>query len=799
MKKTAIVHIYNFIRMSHTEPSRFIPDDFETLQEQLILIKQYGFPGTYALKYDALTDPRYQALLKEYLDASDELGAWWEITEPLCRRAGVRFRDSRNDLLYDDRVNSAYSPGYEPEERKRLLDAYMADFSAVFGCFPTSIGSWVLDAVTVSYAHQRYGVRAACICRDQMGVDGFTLWGGWPNGVYLPSRHNLFLPAATEENRLDVPVFRLLGPDPIYNFEADVRDGLQGVYTLEPSWLTGRNPAFLRDYFSRLADDTGFGVGYAQVGQENNFLWENIRPGLAPQLELLAQLVNEGKIRLETMAATGRWFAQQYRLTPPLMLQADSDWTGGGLCAQWYACVHYRLGLLGENGHLRIRDLFLYREDYPGRYLNRRLNGTKSIFDALPLLFPQIWGGAADRPFLRFVDENGVEPTGKILFDALDCQTARARLFCGEQCLLQLWMDPGGITLHSHYRLHFDRLPVLRRIQKHRLCLEHEGYAYSVTVEQGRILPLGEAGLEISPDNGRIRLILGSDPGTVQREETIPFPAVPLYAGRRVPPMVPQALPEDAVFPWGEPQAVTLSTREPGCIRYTLDGSEPDQTSPVYQAPILFREDGVLRARLYTPDGSASRVGTWTYRFGKKDICLESPTQLDSRPVFQGQGIQDLLGNLRGSTDYLDGRWRGTLEYLDIRGCLDPEYISSIRIGFLSHHRSGIVYPREVALYTGPDQEHLQFLGTVTMPEGPGMREIQRSDAVFPVNRKIGAFRILTRRHPQMPQWCTYRGTANVFTMTDSLILQPGTGEGDSVTTSAQKEATQTMGNILSL
>jgi len=263
--------------------------------------------------------------------------------------------------------------------------------------------------------------------------------------------------------------------------------------------------------------------------------------------------------------------------------------------------------------------------------------------------------------------------------------------------------------------------------------------------------------------------------------------------------MVPQALPEDAVFPWGEPQAVTLSTREPGCIRYTLDGSEPDQTSPVYQAPILFREDGVLRARLYTPDGSASRVGTWTYRFGKKDICLESPTQLDSRPVFQGQGIQDLLGNLRGSTDYLDGRWRGTLEYLDIRGCLDPEYISSIRIGFLSHHRSGIVYPREVALYTGPDQEHLQFLGTVTMPEGPGMREIQRSDAVFPVNRKIGAFRILTRRHPQMPQWCTYRGTANVFTMTDSLILQPGTGEGDSVTTSAQKESSQTMGNILSL
>ena len=72
MKKTAIIHIYNFIRMSHTEPSRFLFDDFDTLRRMLILVKQYGFPGTYALKYDALMEPRYQELLTEYLDENDE-------------------------------------------------------------------------------------------------------------------------------------------------------------------------------------------------------------------------------------------------------------------------------------------------------------------------------------------------------------------------------------------------------------------------------------------------------------------------------------------------------------------------------------------------------------------------------------------------------------------------------------------------------------------------------------------------------------------------------------------------------
>ena len=73
MKKTVIVNIYNFIRKSHVEPSEFIIDDFETIRNQLILMKQYGLPGTYALKHDALIDPTYQALLKDYLDENDEI------------------------------------------------------------------------------------------------------------------------------------------------------------------------------------------------------------------------------------------------------------------------------------------------------------------------------------------------------------------------------------------------------------------------------------------------------------------------------------------------------------------------------------------------------------------------------------------------------------------------------------------------------------------------------------------------------------------------------------------------------
>ena len=766
MKKTAIVHIYNFIRMSHTEPSRFLMDDFDTLRRILILVKQYGFPGTYALKYDALMEPRYQQLLKEYLDENDELGVWWEITEPLCSRAGVGFRDTRQELEYDDRVDSAYCLGYSPEERKLLVDAYMADFYAIYGYYPANIGAWVMDSVTIGYAREKYGVKAACICRDQVATDGFTLWGGWPNGVYFPSRDNAFIPASTEEMQLDIPVFRLLGPDPIYNFEDHVRrENMQGVVTMEPSWLPGRDPRFVGSYFGGMTEEDALGIQYCQVGQENNFLWENIQPGLEAQLQRLVELVREGRIRVETMGATGEWFAKQYRLTPPATFQRGYDWSGNGLSAQWYASVNYRLGLLGEEGHLRIRDLFVYRQDYASRYLHERIQTRQSLFDAPPVMWPQFWGGADDRPYIRLVDDRGCEPTGEILYDTIDAVTARARLVGSAE----LCMDQQGLTVKGPYALRFDRLPVLKEIRGREFVLEYEGFRYGFTVERGAV-----DGLTIRPEDGAIRLNFGPDPGEVRREGEAPIPVARRSASRSVPPRVPVAQPGESVLPWGQETRITLTAMDAGEIRYTLDGTVPDGNATRYTHPITITDDTVLTAVLVTPQGTVSEPGRWHYRFSRKDLRITSPTRLDSRPVFGGNGLTDLLRPLRGTTDYLDHCWRGSLEDIDVTAEFEPGFIESVAMGFLSHHRSGIVFPRTVELYTGADRDHLELKEIVTMPDGPGAREIERLDAAFAVNERIGAIRVVARRHARMPQWCTYRGTTTVFTMCDCLIVRPG-------------------------
>lgn len=786
-KKTGIVNIYNFIRMSHVEPSIFIPDDFETVKKQMILVRQYGFPATYALKYDALMEPRYQDLIRTYAGEEDEISAWWEITEALCRKAGVRFRGAAQTEEYDERVNSAYSIGYNPEERRLLVDAYMKDFREVFGFYPKTIGSWVLDTVTVSHAASRYGVVGSAICRDQMGTDGFTLWGGFPNGIYYPSRRNENIPANTVDGQLSVPMFRLLGPDPIYNFEQDVRQGLHGVYTLEPSWLIGRDPGWIDWFFGCLTKEDALGVGYAHVGQENNFLWENIRPGMEPQLKKLKALMAEGCIRVETMAESAAWFQRTCRMTPPLTFQASADWDKTrNLSAQWYACGNYRLSFLGEEGYLRIRDFFLYRPDYASRYLDAPMTSQKSMFDALPVLFPQQWiGKAGNRPYIRLLNESGQEPRGRIRYHAADELTAKAELLeeGTNRALALFTMCPDQFSVEGSYRLHFDVLPVFLSCDGGRVEMLHEGFSYSFEVCRGKILHGGPDGLTILPQEGVISLKLGPAmrredifAGKAEEEpETKKKYGQKAGAGRIVvPPLEPQANPASCIFPAGQPAFVKLTAAQEGEIRYTLDGTEPTKESTLYADPVELRKDTKLSARLFLPDGCFSEIMTAEYRFGLTGLCLTSPTVFDPRPVFHGKGIADLLESRRGSLDYLDGRWRGTLRDLEVCGTLEePVFVGEVTAGFLSHHRSGIIYPESLQLYTGLNEADMSLTAEVTLPCEPCAREIARQDISLPVHKRIGCIKLVAHRYERMPQWCCYRGSRGVFTMVDNVIVSP--------------------------
>lgn len=410
MTTPCIVNIINFIRAC--EPRNPTLDLVLPVRRQLELARQHGLPTTWLLQYDALIDERFHGLLRDGGNPGDEVGIWFEVVQPLVEKAGLTWRGR---FPWDWHAHVGFSVGYTPAERERLADVFLAEFQARFGRYPTSMGSWFFDAHLLGYLADRYGLQQACNCKEQWGTDGYSLWGGYYNQAYYPSRFNALMPAQTRANQIDVPVFRMLGSDPIYQYDCGRGGVSQGVVTLEPVYWGkggggGGQPAWVRWFMAQLCQTPALGFNYAQAGQENSFGWPAMQAGLTDQYAVLAALRDEGAIRLETLEATGAWFTSRWPLTPPTAFMGLSDWKDEGRRSIWFDTRHYRVNLLWENGELWIRDLHLFDETYAERYLHEVCATPNCLYDTLPVVDGNLWTSGSARAGLQFVR---IEPSGE--------------------------------------------------------------------------------------------------------------------------------------------------------------------------------------------------------------------------------------------------------------------------------------------------------------------------------------------------------------------------------------------------
>lgn len=386
-REPRIVNIYNFVRNSDYRLPNSEAVLFETTRQQIELLKQAKLPATWALQYDALINPRYQKLFKEQLGKKDEIAAWWEIPRPLAEKAGLKWRGAHE---WDPSANVGFSPGYPPEDRRTLVDVYMADFKAVFGYYPRSVGSWFIDEVTLEYMARRYGIVASCNCKDQVGTDGYTLWGGYWNQAYYPSRLNAYMPAQTKAGGIDVPIFRMLGSDPIYQYGAS-----PGMFTLEPVYrAAGGSRDWVAWFMKNLIQGPSLAFGYAQAGQENSFGWRAMATGLTMQVALLAEQAKAGEIQIKTLAQAGRWFRHHYSVTPPTSVVCLDDWKHANRKTVWYDSRFYRLNVLWENGGFFIRDLHRFDENVVSTTHAAALTTRALAYETLPVMDGALWSGS---------------------------------------------------------------------------------------------------------------------------------------------------------------------------------------------------------------------------------------------------------------------------------------------------------------------------------------------------------------------------------------------------------------------
>lgn len=396
-----IINIINFIRQTDYRVENSDSLLYQTVEEQLKLVNKYNLPATFLLQYDALIKPEYQHLLKSRLNKKSEVGGWFEITQPQVEDAGLKWRGEHSWVSH---ANIAFSTGYTPEEREKLVDVYMEKFKEIFGNYPKSIGSWYIDAHTLNYMYEKYGIIASCNCKDQIGTDGYTLWGGYWNQAYYPSKRNGYMPAQTQEGQIPVPVFRMLGSDPIYQYDTGLGNERQGVISLEPVYgNAGMNRQWVDYFFHSIVDEPCLAFNYAQAGQENSFTWKAMQKGLEMQIPIIDSLRQINKVRVETLGESGAWFKQNYPNTPATAVTTLQDVRGEGNKTVWFNSRYYRVNLFWKGTEFSFRDVHLFDERFQSDYVDKAGEGSQFFFYTLPLADGYRWSTPDDRAGLHLV------------------------------------------------------------------------------------------------------------------------------------------------------------------------------------------------------------------------------------------------------------------------------------------------------------------------------------------------------------------------------------------------------------
>jgi len=518
-----IVNIVNFIRLLEPRDPKITEDVlYQTVVKQVEIMKKYNLGGTFLLQYDALMDPRYQKLLKSLPRSQFEIGAWWEIPQPLVENAGLKWRGR---YPWDWRANIGFSTGYTPREREKLADVYMRDFKRIFGYYPRSVASWFIDAHTLAYMYKKYGIVASANCKDQYGTDGYTLWGGYWNQAYYPSKVNAYMPAQHAANQIPVPIFRMLGSDPVRQYDNGIGNNRQGVVTLEPVYnFGGGDSTWVRWFFKQFVDGEPLAFAYTQAGQENSFTWDSMAKGFEIQMPLIAQLRDEHKIKVETLSASGEWFKAHYKLTPATAVTINNDIPGSDKKTVWFNSRFYRANLLWENGTLEFRDIHLFNENFPSAYETGVATSNECTFFTLPVVDGYVWAGNGKLAALKFKAIINSQETDLTGGDPIITSNAPGKLHItwplkDGHGKLVIDMDERQMTIKTEGGKAVDWLLVLTvpgqaklpftNISSKKVNCNFQGMDYAVSAIKGAFTQTDSAVFKIVPENGGVVLDLG--------------------------------------------------------------------------------------------------------------------------------------------------------------------------------------------------------------------------------------------------------------------------------------------------
>ncbi len=319
----------------------------ENTQLQLQKLQELHVPVTFALRYDALKDTQYTSLFQNQTEF--EVGVFLEITPQLAQDAQVQYKGP-NERWY--KAQNVYLLGYSPEDRIKIIDTVFTQFKKVFGRYPTTTVGWMIDATSLQYMVEKYGVKLHEITREQWGTDSYTLSGGPVNNAYFPSKEWPLIPGQNKEDTLPVVIVRQTVTDPLFNYG----DTTSTFTSQANDYLRGKRDI---NYFNHVIEagvEQQLPFGMAVVGLENSMAQDPYQDEFLRQIDGIQSMQKEGKVSLMTGAEWAAHCLEQFPENPLSLLFDQQD----DKAAYWVTTPFYRARLIRNQGKMIISDLRVY-------------------------------------------------------------------------------------------------------------------------------------------------------------------------------------------------------------------------------------------------------------------------------------------------------------------------------------------------------------------------------------------------------------------------------------------------------
>jgi len=358
-------------------------DIFRTQQQ---IAHDHGLRTTIQMTYASLFNREAVAIAREHHERyGDEIGSTFLGLQ--CQQFRDRFK-SRELAIWL----------FSMEDKRQIVDEVLGRFFEAFGFYPTSTGSYYMDAELVNYIKEKYPmVRVAVATCWEEGPKAYrnannswyTFLDGGPWNPWIPSKHNIHCPASDEADDIGIVAVPHLSRDLMAVF-----DGPGSYYGTHPQNILRGMVYEDREmpYFENIVDqyramakyNRGFSYNMMFVGPgwmsksgrweaDYGLLLKSYRDGMA----YYGQLKREGK----AMDVTLSEFADLYRKDRPYTRPECTLWKdilfGSNRQQFWYVDPWMRFCLDMNQGGAMI-DL----RPYAAKLVRPCGVGTRQLQDA---------------------------------------------------------------------------------------------------------------------------------------------------------------------------------------------------------------------------------------------------------------------------------------------------------------------------------------------------------------------------------------------------------------------------------